>query len=85
MNFDSFGIEYIPQVVLDKKSEINQLLTTYLENKMRKFYCISFIEYMFAGKILLNFTNIFSPNVYKKKDKIICKCFRNKYVRKSKS
>ena len=73
MNFDSFGIEYIPQVVLDKKSEINQLLTTYLENKM------------FAGKILLNFTNIFSPNVYKKKDKIICKCFRNKYVRKSKS
>ena len=29
-------------------------------------YCIAFIEYMLAGKTLLNYTNLFSPNDYKK-------------------
>ena len=28
--------------------------------------CIAFIEYMLAGKTLLNYTNLFSPNDYKK-------------------
>ena len=36
-------------------------------------YCIGFIEYMLAGKILLDYTNLFSPNDYKKNGKIICK------------
>ena len=34
------------------------------------FYCIAFIEYLLAGKTLLDYTNLFSPNGYKKKDKI---------------
>ena len=29
-------------------------------------YCIAFIEYMLSGKTLLNYTNLFSPNDYKK-------------------
>ena len=33
------------------------------------FYCIAFIEYMLAGKTLLGYTNLFSPNDYKKNDK----------------
>ena len=32
------------------------------------FYCIAFIEYMFSGKTLLNYTDLFSPNDYKKND-----------------
>ena len=28
-------------------------------------FCIDFIECMFAGKTLLNYTNLFSPNDYK--------------------
>ena len=29
---------------------------------MRRFYCITFIEYMIAGETLLDYTNLFSPN-----------------------
>ena len=36
-----------------------------------EFYCIAFIEYMVAGKTLLDYTNLFSSNDYKKNDKII--------------
>ena len=31
---------------------------------MCAFYCIAFIEYMFAGKTLLDYTNLFSLNYY---------------------
>ena len=44
------------------------------------FYCIIFIEYMIAGKNLLDYTNSFSPNDYKMNDKIIYKFFKDKYV-----
>ena len=43
------------------------------------FYCIAFMEYMIPGKILLDYTNLFSPNNYKKNDKIIYKYLKDKY------
>ena len=49
------------------------------------FYCIAFIAYMLGGKNLLDYTNLFSPNDYKKNDKIIYKDFKDKYGRRSKS
>ena len=49
------------------------------------FYFITFIEYLLAGGSLLNYTDLFSPNDYKKNDKIICKYFKDKYDRTSKS
>ena len=48
---------------------------------MYGFFCIVFMEYMLAGKILLNYANLFSPNDYKKNDKIIYKYFKDKYVK----
>ena len=48
------------------------------------FYCIVFIEYMLVGKTLLDYTNLFSLNDYKKNDKIIYKDLKDKYVRRSK-
>ena len=42
------------------------------------FYCIAFVEYMLVGKPLLCYTNLFSPNGYKKNDKIIYKYFKDK-------
>ena len=41
------------------------------ESVMCGFYFISLIEYMLAGKTLLDYTNLFSPNDYKSNDKII--------------
>ena len=35
--------------------------------------CILFIDFMLKGKILLDYTNFFSPNKYEKNDKIILK------------
>ena len=40
---------------------------------MYEFYCINFVEYMLARKTLLDYTNLFPPNEYKKNDKIIFK------------
>ena len=49
------------------------------------FYCIAFIEYILERKTLLDYTNLFSPNDYKKNGKIKYKYFKDKYRRRSKS
>ena len=45
------------------------------------FYCIAFIEYMLAGKTLLDYTNLFSLINYKKNGKIIHKYFIDMYIK----
>ena len=40
---------------------------------------------MLSGKTLLDYTNLFSPNDYKKNEKIIYKYFKGKYGTRSKS
>ena len=49
------------------------------------FYCIAIKEYILAGKTLLDYTDLFSPNDYKKNDKIIYKHFKGKYGIRRKS
>ena len=39
------------------------------------YFYIEFIDFMLKGKILLDYTNLFSPNDYEKNDKIILKYF----------
>ena len=64
--FDSFGIEYIPQEVLnkirDKSTTQNIFRIQDSESFMFGFYNITFIQCMLAGKTLLDYTNLFSPN-----------------------
>ena len=38
---------------------------------MYGFYCIAFIEYIFAGKALFDYINLLSPNNYKQNGRII--------------
>ena len=82
---DSFGIEYIPQEVLNKikdKSVTHNIFRIQdNESIMCGFYYIAFIEYMLSRKTFLDYTNLFSPNDYKKNDEIICKYFKDKYVK----
>ena len=40
------------------------------------YFCIGFIDFMLKGKDLLEYTNLFSPNEYKRNDKIILKYFQ---------
>ena len=51
------------------------------ESNMREFYWITSIEYMLAGKTLLDYTNLLSPNGYKKNEKTVNKYFKDKYVK----
>ena len=82
---DSFGIEHIPQEVLnnfrDKSITHNLFRIQDSYSIMCRLFCIDFIEYMLAGKTLLDHTNLFSPNDYKKNNKIICKYSKDKYVK----
>ena len=63
--FDFFGIDYIPQEVLNKdknKSTTHNIFRIQdNESIMCRFNCIAFIEYMLARKNLLDYTNLFSP------------------------
>ena len=81
--FDSFGVEHIPKEI---KVFINRPLSSALQNKNIKtnvfsiqaydsimcgYFCIGFTEFMLAGKTLTEYTNLFSPNNFKKNDDII--------------
>ena len=41
------------------------------------YFCMEFINYMFKGKTLLDNTNLFSPNDFKKNDRVIKRIFKN--------
>ena len=42
---------------------------------MYGYFCIRCIDFMLAGKTLTEFTNLFSPNNFKKNDDIILNYF----------
>ena len=67
---------------LVQKHIIKKLRRIYLEYKhtiqvMYGYFCIEFINYMLKGKALLDYTNLFSPNDFKKNDQIIKRIFKN--------
>ena len=81
--FYSIEIKYVPQEVLskikDKPITNNIFRTQYNDSFVCGFYCVVFIKYMIAGKKLLDYTNLFSPNGYKTNVNIIYKYFKDKY------
>ena len=66
--FDDFGIEYIPEKVLNKVKDksITHNIFRIQDNEsiMCEFYWIAFTEYMLAGKTLLEYNNLFSLDDY---------------------
>ena len=68
--YNYFGIEYIPQDILNKIKNKSLTHNIYLiqsdDSPMCGFYCITFEEYMVAGKTLLDYTDSFSSNKNKK-------------------
>ena len=77
--FDSFGIEHIPKEVKKFIGNRNIISNIYrIQNYdavMCSYFCIRFIDYMFKGKSLTDYTNLFSPNNFKKNDDIILNYF----------
>ena len=57
--FDSIGVEHIPKEVKKNYWKYASVMCGYS--------CIGFIGFTFKGKSLTDFTNLFSPNYFKKK------------------
>ena len=87
--FDSFVVEHIPKEINkymrskelgsavnnDIKSNIFRIQA--YDSIMCGYFCIEFINYMLKGKTLLDYTNLFSPNDFKKNDQVIKRIFKN--------
>ena len=79
--FDNFGIEHIPK-------EINKFIgNNYIKSNIFRiqaydsimcgYFCMEFINYMLKSKTFLDYTNLFSPNDFKKNDQVIKRIFKN--------
>ena len=88
--FDSFGIEHIPKEINEfiRSKELgpaignndiksNMFRIQAYDSIMCGYFCIEFINYMLKDKTLLDYTNLFSPNDFKKNDQVIKRIFKN--------
>ena len=87
--FDSFGIEHIPKEInkLIRSKELGHAVRNEIKSNILRiqaydsilcgYFCIKFINYMLKGKTLLDYTNLFSPNDFKKNDRVIKIIFKH--------
>ena len=77
--FDSFGVEHIPKEIkkfIGSKNIIANIFRIQAyDSILCGYFCIGFISFMFKGKSLTDYANIFSPNNFKKNDDIILNHF----------
>ena len=70
--FYSFGVEHIPKktkaFIKNKNIKTNIFRIQAYDSVMCGYFCIGFIDFMFKGKTLTEFTNLFSPNNFEKND-----------------
>ena len=68
--FDSFGVEHIPKEIKEfaknKNIKTNIFRVQANDSVMWGYFCIVFIDFMLKEKTLTEFTNLFSPNNFKK-------------------
>ena len=73
--FDSFGVEHIPKEIIkftrpavgNKNIITNIYRIQAYDSIMCSYFCIGFINFMFNGNSLTDYTNLLSPNDLKKK------------------
>ena len=79
--FDSFGVEHIFEEIKEFNGNRNIKANIFRiqENNsiMCGYFCIEFIDFMLAGKILIYYTALFSPYDFNKNDQIILSCFKD--------
>ena len=73
--FDSFGVEHIVEeikkIIGNKNIKANIYCIQANNSMMCGYFCIGFIDFMLAGKTLIDYTNLFSPHDFDKNDQII--------------
>ena len=79
--FDSFGVEHIPKEIIkfieNRNIKTNIFRIQAYDSIMCEYFCIGFIDFMFKGKTLTEYTNLFSPSDFTKNDNIILNYFMN--------
>ena len=79
--FDSFGLEHIPKeiktFIKNNNIKTNTFRIQAYDSVMCRYFCIGFIDFMLSGKTLIEYTNLFSPNNFKKNDNIILSYFKD--------
>ena len=79
--FDSFGVEHISKeikaFIKNRNIKTNIFRIQAYDSIMCGYFCIAFIDFMFKGKSLTDYTNLFSPNNFLKNDDIILNYFAN--------
>ena len=77
--FDSFGVEHMPKeirtFISNKNITTNVFRLQTYDSIMCGYFCSGFIDFMLAGKTFTEFTNLCSPNNFKKKDDIMLNHF----------
>ena len=79
--FDSFGVEHIPTeiktFIKNRNIKANIFRIQAYDSIMYGYFCIAFIDFMFKGKSLTEYTNLFAPNDFKKNDDTSLNYFMN--------
>ena len=69
--FDSFGVEHIPKEIMkfiDNKNIITNVFRIQAyDSIMCGYFCIGFINFMFNGNSLTDYTNLFTKRLKKKR------------------
>ena len=77
--FDSCGVEDFPKEIIkfikNRNIKTNIFRIQAYDSIMCGYFCIGFIDFMFKGKSLTDYTNIFSPNDFKRNDDAILNYF----------
>ena len=78
--FDSFRVEHVPKEIekfIGHKNRTNIFRIQANNSIMCGYFCIRFIDFMLAGKTLIDYTSLFSPYHFQKNDDIIFSYFKN--------
>ena len=79
--FDSFGVEYITEKIIKLMGRKNVIANIFriqaYDSIMCGYFFIGFIDFMFKGKALAEYTYLFSPNDFKRNDDISLNYFMN--------
>ena len=78
--FDSFRVEHIPKKIkefIKNRNIKTNIFRIQAYDSMCGYFCIGFIDFMFKGKTLSEYTNLFSPDDFKRNDDTILNYFMN--------
>ena len=78
--FDSFGVEHIPKeikkLINNKNIITNSFRIQAYDSIMCGYFCVGFIDFMLAGKKLIDYTNLLFSYDFKNNDNINLNYFK---------